>query len=124
MVSLFTKSKHLLINQFIDISENGLPPANISFSIDIDNTKPLIRKAGEMVRFVVGVHSFPDFESVQSLLWFKNDVLIDKNHRHYNTNLKTDGPVPQSYLQINHITVEDSGTYMLVSHHTISFPFA
>jgi len=82
--------------------------------MDINNEKPLISRVGEMVRFVVDVQSFPDFESVQ-LFWFKNDIQIEKNHKHLTTGVKTDGQFPQTYLEIKSIELEDSGTYMLVS---------
>ncbi|CAG2182717.1 unnamed protein product, partial [Oppiella nova] len=83
--------------------------------MDINNEKPLISRVGEMVRFVVDVQSFPDFESVQ-LFWFKNDIQIEKNHKHLVTGVKTDGQFPQTYLEIKSIELEDSGTYMLLGN--------
>ena len=85
--------------------------------MDINNNKPLILKVGEMVRFVVSVEVFPDFDSVQ-LFWFKNNVMIEKNNKHYVTSVstqKTEGPNHQAFLSILSIDVEDSATYMLVS---------
>jgi hypothetical protein len=82
--------------------------------MDINNSKPLIRKVGDNVRFVVDVQAFPDFESVQ-LIWYKNGDKIDKNYEHYNIGRNKDGQNPQAYLFISNIRPEDSGTYMLVS---------
>ncbi len=94
--------------------ENGLPPSYVNFSIDIDNKKPLIRKVDDNVRFVVDVQAFPDFDSVQ-LIWYKNGKIIKENDEHYKTGSKKDGQNPQVFLYISHITLEDSGTYVLVS---------
>ncbi|XP_054166017.1 vascular endothelial growth factor receptor 1-like [Oppia nitens] len=99
----------------ITVYENGLPPSYFNFSMDIDNEKPLISKVGEMVRFVVDVLSFPDFESVH-LFWYKNNMLIEKTHKHYETGVSSNGQYSQTYLEIKTIELEDSGTYILMGN--------
>jgi len=82
--------------------------------MDSNNKNPLIRKVDDNVRFVVDVQAFPDFDSVQ-LIWYKNGKIIKQNDEHYKTGSKKDGQNPQVFLYISHITLEDSGTYVLVS---------
>ena len=101
------------------IAEDGLPPAYVNFSMDINNNKPVIAKVGQAVQFVVEVQAFPDLDAVK-LDWHKDDInhtfkAIQNNHKHYKTNVKTDTMIPQAYLQIESVELEDSGTYMLVS---------
>lgn len=84
--------------------------------MDIDNTRPLVRDAGEEVRFVVTVNAFPDINAVE-MKWHKDGKPLEVEENNPKR-VKMGVTGSQNFLTISKVNLDDSGIYTLIGNST------